>query len=792
MSTIPPSGKNTHGSDTFVPISSNHESSRHRIGVLMIDVEGAYSRMIWPEIAKQTRAAGFDLIILPGGNPKYPYDFRAQFNSLYNFINAKVLDVLIFVPSIIGNFLSALETDRLLKRICDAVPVISLNTRLPDIPSVLINTDAGMDKAVRHLAKHHGYKRIGFLEGPRDNEEAIERKKSLINALKKNDVACNDQWFIHCDFTEESAYRLAKSNGKIWVENLDAIITANDHMAVGLIDGLEALHIDVPADLAVIGFDDIDEAPFLKTPLTTIRQPFSKLARRAAELAMDLCTGEQRNGIWEFDTELVVRGTCGCDHFVCDDIVAGPQFVKDDDEETVLSTFFTERFASSAASRYRETIRELTNYLRNQTANDTNCRNFLMQLETAIDTEYFVYSTTPDWSFLITFLIDLFVQFEPEKNREWKLTNVFERSRYLVERKEKMWQGYRFVIEYENVTLPWRKTIERLSFVQTHEGLTDVLETSLPQLGIHNCYISVFDEGSNRRGLFSALPKYSHLIYKCLDGQRDENVTPTNPISYPTLDMWPESLQPVSRGRVWAAGPLFNRETAYGFMICELSDADGELQESLRHQLSITVHSCQLNDKRLKAESQLREILNELEIYNRQLKKESLFDELTGLLNRRGFMKCAGELIHSEKPQQTRFSVFYADMDGLKKINDKLGHAEGDRAIKDMAKILTQVFRDEDVISRLGGDEFTIFTIGVPDDFPERIQTRVSRLLDHFQQVEKRPYELSFSLGWTMGETGRDHPRPLLTDILKQADEKLYEEKRASKAAFNPVREQNS
>ncbi|MBN2529439.1 MAG: GGDEF domain-containing protein [Deltaproteobacteria bacterium] len=785
MNSIPPSGRSDYTADSFVPVLSTNDSTRKRIGVLMIDVEGAYSQMIWPEIAKQTRASGFDLVILPGGNPKYPYDFRYQFNSLYNFINARVLDALIFVPSIIGNFLSALETDRLLERICEAVPVVSLNMQLPDVPSLLIDTEVGMEKAVNHLVSVHGYNRLGILEGPRDNEEAIQRKNAFVKALKKADVPFNDKWCVHCDFTEETARKLARKNGQTWVENLDAMICANDHMALGLMDGLEDCHIDVPGDLAVVGFDDINEAPYLKTPLTTIRQPFAKLARRAAELAMDLCIGEKHNGIWEFETELVVRGTCGCDHFVCDDILSGPKIDESHNEESILSTFFIERYAPASAARYRDTIRGLIQFLRDNQPNPENTRQFLVQLESAIDTEYFTFNATPDWSFLFTFLVDFFSLFARESAGQWKLTNVFERSRYLIERKHKMREGYRNVREYENVTVPWRKTIERLSFVQTHEGLTDALDLSLPQLGVYNCYLSIFEEGSFRRGLFSAMPKYSRLILKCLNGKRDDRISPLTPVTFPSLNLWPDDHQPQAQGRVWAVGPLFNRETSYGFLICDLADMDIELLESLRHQLSITVHSCQLNNKRLKAETKLREILNELEVYNRQLKKESLFDEMTGLLNRRGFMKCARELLESDNAHGTQFALFYADMDCLKQINDSLGHAEGDRAIKDMARILSQVFRDEDVISRPGGDEFTIFTIDVPDDFPQRIQNRVLKLQDHFRQVEKRPYELQFSIGWAMGKT-RMAPTDL-NDLLKIADERLYEQKRARKGKFNPV-----
>lgn len=87
-----------------------------------------------------------------------------------------------------------------------------------------------------------------------------------------------------------------------------------------------------------------------------------------------------------------------------------------------------------------------------------------------------------------------------------------------------------------------------------------------------------------------------------------------------------------------------------------------------------------------------------------KLRELSLTDELTGLTNRRGFTILAEQQIKLSQRLQQGFAIFFADMDGMKGINDQLGHAVGDQALQEMAKILKESFRASDIVARLGGD----------------------------------------------------------------------------------------
>ena len=108
----------------------------------------------------------------------------------------------------------------------------------------------------------------------------------------------------------------------------------------------------------------------------------------------------------------------------------------------------------------------------------------------------------------------------------------------------------------------------------------------------------------------------------------------------------------------------------------------------------------------------------------------SLRDELTGLYNRRGFITLAAQELKMADRLKRGIFVLYADLDGLKAINDTLGHKEGDMAIKDAAVVLKETFRNSDIIGRIGGDEFVIIPIGVAGDNIDVITARLQKNID--------------------------------------------------------------
>lgn len=165
----------------------------------------------------------------------------------------------------------------------------------------------------------------------------------------------------------------------------------------------------------------------------------------------------------------------------------------------------------------------------------------------------------------------------------------------------------------------------------------------------------------------------------------------------------------------------------------------------------------------------------------------SLADELTGLYNRRGFLAFCRQQFNSLNRTNKGVVIVYADLDGLKRINDSFGHKEGDRALIKTAELLKETFRSSDVLGRLGGDEFTVLASVEPDGGIEKLILRLEEKFENYNAQEVAPYKLSISIG--VSQLNSDGMQSL-EDLMTSADLAMYENKRRKKNS-NQLREGN-
>jgi two-component system, cell cycle response regulator len=165
----------------------------------------------------------------------------------------------------------------------------------------------------------------------------------------------------------------------------------------------------------------------------------------------------------------------------------------------------------------------------------------------------------------------------------------------------------------------------------------------------------------------------------------------------------------------------------------------------------------------------------------RTLLQLALRDDLTGLHNRRGFMALATQHLRWAREARQHMLMFYADLDGLKWINDHYGHGEGDRAISLTAACIERTFRKFDVTGRLSGDEFVALIQEEPGRSAEAICQRLQLNLADCSGAENR-YKLSLSVG--VAHFDPDKPATL-QDLMRQADTALYERKRKNRSCVS-------
>jgi len=165
---------------------------------------------------------------------------------------------------------------------------------------------------------------------------------------------------------------------------------------------------------------------------------------------------------------------------------------------------------------------------------------------------------------------------------------------------------------------------------------------------------------------------------------------------------------------------------------------------------------------------------------SRRLLRASCTDGLTGLLNRRGFMEHAAAQLEAARRLGQACVLFYLDCDAFKSINDTHGHAVGDRALQEVARVLRLSVRETDLVSRLGGDEFTILALDAIGDCADTIRSRIAERLEEVNDAAVLPAALALSVGRLYVSASNTQS---LAELLDAADRDLFLAKRARRAA---------
>jgi diguanylate cyclase (GGDEF)-like protein/PAS domain S-box-containing protein len=155
----------------------------------------------------------------------------------------------------------------------------------------------------------------------------------------------------------------------------------------------------------------------------------------------------------------------------------------------------------------------------------------------------------------------------------------------------------------------------------------------------------------------------------------------------------------------------------------------------------------------------------------KKLRILTLNDQLTGLYNRRGFNTLTIQQMKYADRMKKGLCILYADLDNLKWINDSFGHREGDQAIRSVAKIFRNTFRDSDIIARIGGDEFAVCVTGAEKDDLPLIKARLQKTVKEYNKLHSTQFDISISIGTAF----YDPDNPLnIDELLTEADARMY------------------
>lgn len=271
---------------------------------------GAYEYEVRTAFNEACRKLDLDLLLVYGGGIDEPHASSPAHNSIYGLVGHDSVDGVVAVTSSIGTCCGAERTRQFLERY-GTIPTCSLGVEVPGVPSVVVDHRVGMLAAVEHIVGVHRYQRVAFIGGNPAHPDAKVRFEAYLDGLERHGIAFDSALVENGMFTRDGA-RTAMREILARRVAFDAVMAANDMMALGAIEVLREQGWLVPHDVAATGFDDLAVARIGSPPLTTVAQPFAAMAELAIELLLLQMKGTDVPLMHLLPSVLMVRQSCGC------------------------------------------------------------------------------------------------------------------------------------------------------------------------------------------------------------------------------------------------------------------------------------------------------------------------------------------------------------------------------------------------------------------------------------------------------------------------------------------------
>lgn len=287
---------------------------RIKIGLLVSHLEDDFDDAVAEGAMIGAEQCDADLVIFPGRYidgiyaDKLRTVYEYQYNTLFDMAAANKFDVLLVLIGTLGTYLDNEHKVQFLKKFA-GTPVITITAHIDGYPCIMLDNRTGMKEAIEHLIKVHGCKKIGMVSGPKTNDDALERLDVYKETLEENGIIYDEKRVAYGNFSKFCVDEV----GKLIDDNpeLDAIVFANDQMAIAGYKAMEERGIRPGKDILVTGFDDDPVAEELNPHLTTVKADPSELGYHAVQEAVNYVINKAINND-KISSGMVRRNSCGC------------------------------------------------------------------------------------------------------------------------------------------------------------------------------------------------------------------------------------------------------------------------------------------------------------------------------------------------------------------------------------------------------------------------------------------------------------------------------------------------
>lgn len=279
-----------------------------RVGLFLRNLDEEFQITVFRGIRDRARERGVDLLCVQGETVRDRGEGGERPFALAGPVRFD--GILVLSPVIIDN--SDVMAVSGLGAMLPPLPCVSVGLRVPGMTSLEIKNRRSMARIMEHLVLDHGYRRFLFLGGPRHHKDSRTRERVFRQSLKAFEPSLPGlEWEVdYGGFSEATAAETMRRHFSD--RPYDAIVAANDNMALGVLKELRLRGDPAWTGCAVTGFDDIPQAALELPPLTSVHQPLEELGASSLDRLVGIIAGERVPSFSSIESWPVIRESCGC------------------------------------------------------------------------------------------------------------------------------------------------------------------------------------------------------------------------------------------------------------------------------------------------------------------------------------------------------------------------------------------------------------------------------------------------------------------------------------------------
>ncbi len=598
-------------------MSKRRDSNRKTVGVLLAQISRVWGVEFMAGVNDQAHANNVNLICFVGGKPisiSTPEQQSVSYG-FYDLVKPVQLDGLILAADM-GHGLKYPEISAFCKAFA-SIPMVAHAIDAEGVPHLRADSLSGMREVIRHLIEAHHCQRIAFIRGVAGQIEAEERFQAYHEELQAHAIRYDEKLVVQGDFTPESGRAAIRTLMDERGMRFQAIAAANDRMAFGALEALQMRGIQVPDQVALTGFDDVDEAQSLGVPLTTVHQSFYEQGRQIFELLMRRMQGESLEPITKVPTGLVIRWSCGCLPETVQKAVVAPREVaqtgrlqnkRDAAIEALLEAARVDA-QDVAVRHFRAAFGAMWDTFLTSVQDNRHTDEFLKATNAAIELMRREGRKSAVWHNVVSILRRYALGGISVSNQTTMLNaeNLFQQARLLTGELSQRAQALQRLQREQQENI-----LQAFSFSMAPalslEEIGSAIKQNFPTLGIERWYVMFYSDVASPHLITTPPPENYRLL---LEYEKKTFHIPSQVSNLEPGSLVPRGKTPDDHRYTAVIMPLSLASNRFGFMWTEMGPQDWDVYLRVRNLVSSALLRVMLVQQREQAQKEVERLLEE-------------------------------------------------------------------------------------------------------------------------------------------------------------------------------------